>query len=105
MIVEARDAGARGTPETSGRGAVAPDLFRSSIAELSNAELSLSLGRENVVHAAVKPGRIAERLIFESARLKGFRRLTLGLGRIFRRVTGRERFARPQFYWTHERIA
>jgi hypothetical protein len=46
------------------------------IAALSNAELSLSLGRENVVHAAVKPGRFAERLIFEAARLKGFRLLS-----------------------------
>ncbi len=45
------------------------------IQAFSGAELSLSLGRENVVHAAVKPGRIAERLIFEAARLKGFRLL------------------------------
>ena len=40
---------------------------------LSNAELSLALGRANVVHAALKPGRIAARLIFEAARLNGFR--------------------------------
>ena len=42
---------------------------------LTNAELSLALGRANVVHAALKPGRIAERLIFEAARLNGFRPL------------------------------
>ena len=45
------------------------------IGAFTNAELSLSLGRENVVHAALKPGRIAERLIFEAARLSGFRPL------------------------------
>ena len=45
------------------------------IGALTNAELSLALGRENVVHAALKPGRIAERLIFEAARLSGFRAL------------------------------
>jgi predicted RNA-binding protein YlxR (DUF448 family) len=45
------------------------------IGALTNAELSLALGRENVVHAALKPGRIAERLIFEAERLGGFRAL------------------------------
>jgi hypothetical protein len=35
--------------------------------------LSAALGRENVVHAAVAPGRLAERLIAESARLAGLR--------------------------------
>ena len=40
---------------------------------LSAAELALALGRENVIHASVKPGRLAERLILEAARLEGFR--------------------------------
>jgi predicted RNA-binding protein YlxR (DUF448 family) len=40
---------------------------------LSNAELSLALGRENVIHAALKAGALAERLIFEAGRLSGFR--------------------------------
>jgi uncharacterized protein len=40
---------------------------------LSRAELALALGRENVIHASVKPGRLAERLILEAARLEGFR--------------------------------
>ncbi len=40
---------------------------------LSSRELALALGRENVIHAAVKPGRLAERLILEAARLEGFR--------------------------------
>ena len=37
------------------------------------AQLSAALGRENVVHAALAPGRLAERLIAESARLAGLR--------------------------------
>ena len=45
------------------------------IGALTNAELSLALGKANVVHAALKPGRIAERLVFEAARLGGFRPL------------------------------
>jgi predicted RNA-binding protein YlxR (DUF448 family) len=40
---------------------------------LSSRELALALGRENVIHAAVKLGRLAERLILEAARLEGFR--------------------------------
>jgi uncharacterized protein len=51
------------------------------VACLTSAELVLALGRENVIHAAVKPGRLAERLILEAARLEGFRpagRMTIG---------------------------
>jgi predicted RNA-binding protein YlxR (DUF448 family) len=40
---------------------------------LTSAELALALGRENVIHAALKPGRLAERLVVEAARLEGFR--------------------------------
>jgi len=40
---------------------------------LGGDELSLALGRENVIHGAVKPGPLADRLIFDSARLKGLR--------------------------------
>ena len=38
-------------------------------------ELSLALGRENVVHAAVKSGRLAERLIVDAGRLSGLKRI------------------------------
>ena len=74
VIVEASDAGADGRRKLQAA-AKSSGYIPFVIAALSNAELSLSLGRENVVHAAVKPGRIAERLIFEAARLKGFRLL------------------------------
>jgi len=40
---------------------------------LTSAELGLALGRENVIHAAVQPGALAERLTFDAERLKGFR--------------------------------
>ncbi len=41
------------------------------VALFTVAELSAALGRENVVHAAVAPGRLAERLMADSARLTG----------------------------------
>jgi predicted RNA-binding protein YlxR (DUF448 family) len=40
---------------------------------LTSAELGLALGRENVIHAAVQPGGLAERLTYDAERLKGFR--------------------------------
>ena len=40
---------------------------------LTSAELGLALGRENVIHAAVQPGGLAERLILDAERLSGFR--------------------------------
>ena len=43
------------------------------IETLTSAELGLALGRENVIHAAVQPGGLAERLIFDAERLLGFR--------------------------------
>jgi predicted RNA-binding protein YlxR (DUF448 family) len=40
---------------------------------LSSAELGLALGRENVIHAAVHPGGLAERLVLDAQRLKALR--------------------------------
>jgi predicted RNA-binding protein YlxR (DUF448 family) len=40
---------------------------------LTRDELSLALGRENVVHAAIRPGVLAERLILNSVRLAGLK--------------------------------
>lgn len=39
----------------------------------SRAELSLAIGRENVVHAALRRGGLADRFVVEAARLSGFR--------------------------------
>jgi uncharacterized protein len=43
------------------------------VESFSSAELGLALGRENVIHAAVQPGGLAERLTFDAERLSGFR--------------------------------
>ena len=43
------------------------------IESLTSAELGLALGRENVIHAAVQPGGLAERLTLDAERLSGFR--------------------------------
>jgi predicted RNA-binding protein YlxR (DUF448 family) len=40
---------------------------------LTAAELSLALGRENVIHAAIRPGALADRLMLNSRRLAGLR--------------------------------
>jgi predicted RNA-binding protein YlxR (DUF448 family) len=40
---------------------------------LSSAELGLALGRENVIHAAVQPGGLTERLTLDAERLKSLR--------------------------------
>lgn len=74
VIIEAREAAADGRRKLQAA-VTAAGYVPFVIAAFSNDELSLSLGRENVVHAALKPGRIAERLIFEAARLQGFRQL------------------------------
>jgi uncharacterized protein len=70
VLVEASDGSAGGrrklTSAVRGHGPAILDC-------LTSVELSLALGRENVVHAAVKSGRLAERLISDAQRLKGFR--------------------------------
>jgi predicted RNA-binding protein YlxR (DUF448 family) len=72
VLVEAGDGAADGRRKL--RDAVrARGLKTQSIEALDRAELSLALGRENVIHAALKPGRLAERLIFDAGRLGGFR--------------------------------
>lgn len=45
-----------------------------NVALFTSADLSAVFGRENVVHAALTPGRFAELLIAESARFAGMRR-------------------------------
>jgi predicted RNA-binding protein YlxR (DUF448 family)/ribosomal protein L30E len=74
LIVEASEAAPDGRRKLQAA-ATARGHVPFVIGALTNAELSLALGRENVVHAALNPGRIAERLIFEAARLSGFRPL------------------------------
>lgn len=47
------------------------ELEARSVDLLTREELSLALGRENVVHAAIRPGALADRLILNSSRLAG----------------------------------
>jgi predicted RNA-binding protein YlxR (DUF448 family) len=47
------------------------DLEATLVDILSREALSLALGRENVVHAAVRPGTLADRLILNAMRLAG----------------------------------
>jgi uncharacterized protein len=42
-----------------------------TVALLTVAELSAALGRENVVHVALAPGRLADRFLLDAARLAG----------------------------------
>ena len=74
VIIEASDAAADGGRKLQAA-ARASGIAPFVIAALSSAELSLALGRSNVVHAALKSGRIAERLVFDAGRLNGFRPL------------------------------
>jgi len=72
LLVEASDGAADGKRKLFGS-AHARGLKVEIIEVLTGAELGLALGRENVIHAALKPGRLAERLSFDAARLGGFR--------------------------------
>ncbi len=72
LLVEARDGAADGRRKLAGA-ARSRGLKIQTVECLTSAELSVALGRENVIHAAIKPGRLAERLIFDAGRLGGFR--------------------------------
>ncbi len=75
VLVEAHDGAEDGKRKVLGA-ARARGLKTQTIEALTSAELSLALGRENVIHAALKPGRLAERLIFDAGRLGGFRQVS-----------------------------
>lgn len=75
VLIEAADASAEGGRKLQSA-AVAKGLVPYVVGGFSSAELSLALGRANVVHAALKPGGMAERLISDAGRLKGFRPLS-----------------------------
>jgi uncharacterized protein len=74
VIVEAADASPDGTRKLHGA-ALSRGIFPFVIGAFTSDELSLALGRPNVVHAALKSGRLAERMIFDAGRLEGFRPL------------------------------
>jgi predicted RNA-binding protein YlxR (DUF448 family) len=74
VVVEASDAAPDGTRKLHAA-ALASGIVPFVIGCFTNAELSMALGRANVIHAALKSGRMAERLIFDAVRIAGFRPL------------------------------
>jgi len=68
VLVAAIDGAADGRDKLAG---LAPGL--PLVACLTGAELGQAFGREHVVHAALKPGRLAETFLMEARRLAGFR--------------------------------
>ena len=68
VLVQAADASPHGTAKLDRRIAA---LSRVTI--LTRAELSLAVGRENVVHAALARGRLANRFVVDAGRLAGLR--------------------------------
>jgi predicted RNA-binding protein YlxR (DUF448 family) len=76
VLVHASDAGPSGVAKLDAlwaalMGEEAAGAAR--ISELSGAELSLAMGRSNVVHAAASAGGASAQLLAEAARLKRFR--------------------------------
>lgn len=72
LVIEASDGAADGKRKLFGA-VHARGLAVETVECLSSAEMGLALGRENVIHAALKSGRLQERLSFDAKRLSGFR--------------------------------
>jgi hypothetical protein len=72
LLIEASD-GSRDGKRKLYNAAHARELKPVVMECLSSVELGLALGRENVIHAAVHPGGLAERLILDAQRLQGLR--------------------------------
>ena len=72
LVIEASDGAADGKRKIFAA-CHARGLKIQTIECLTSAELSLAVGRENVIHAALKSGRLQERLSMDAGRLSGFR--------------------------------
>jgi predicted RNA-binding protein YlxR (DUF448 family) len=72
LIIDARDGAEDGRRKIASK-VRSRSLGVDTIAILTRDELSLALGRENVVHAAVLPGALADRLLLNAKRLAGLR--------------------------------
>ena len=72
VLVEARDGAPDGRRKLLAL-AASRNLSPIVVDCLAAEEIALALGRENVIHAALKSGRLAERLAMDASRLKGFR--------------------------------
>jgi predicted RNA-binding protein YlxR (DUF448 family) len=71
-LVEARDGAKDGRRKLLAT-ARAQQISLGVIDVLDADELSMALGRENVIHAALFPGPLADRLVLDAERLEGFR--------------------------------
>ncbi len=67
VLLAASDGAGDGRGKLRGLAGTTPE-----VAVFSRAQLSSALGRENVVHAALRPGGLAEKFLLEGARLAGF---------------------------------
>jgi predicted RNA-binding protein YlxR (DUF448 family) len=68
VLIAAADGAADGRRKLAGK------RGRAMLVEnFTSAEMGLALGRENVIHAALRPGGLADRFMVEVARLSGFR--------------------------------
>jgi len=72
VLVEARD-GAEDSRRKVLAAARAQGLAPRIIDALTADELSMALGRETVIHGALFPGPLADRLVLDAERLEGFR--------------------------------
>ena len=79
LLVEASDGAEDGRRKLVGM-AAARGLHPPVVDCLTCSELSLALGRENVIHAALNPGRLSERVRREAGRLRGFRPASVCIG-------------------------
>jgi ribosomal protein L7Ae-like RNA K-turn-binding protein len=68
LLIAARDGADHGKSKLHGLGKGLP-----VVGLFTNAELSLAFGRENVIHAALAPGRLADSFLSETVRLAEFR--------------------------------
>src|SRR5262245_29170294 len=76
VLMHATDAAADGVAKLDGKfNALARDgdVTMAAICELSGAEMSLAMGRPNVIHAAAAEGGATRRLIEEARRLRRYR--------------------------------
>lgn len=72
VLLEARDGAEDGRRKIIAAARIA-GLEPKVIGLFDSAELSMALGRENVIHAALFPGPLADRLLLDAERLEGFR--------------------------------
>ncbi|MBM3613080.1 MAG: RNA-binding protein [Alphaproteobacteria bacterium] len=72
LLVEAADGAAEGRAKLLAAARAASGAGLPVVAPLAGALLGRPFGREHVVHVALAPGRLAEQIAAEAARLEGF---------------------------------